>query len=539
MRTFSINTLGCKVNQYEGQQIRELLEQHGLRKAQGTQKPDLLVVHTCCVTHTASAKSRQCIRKLLRQNPDGVVLVSGCLPAAQIGELSTLTENVHVVRNRSDLPAALTHWAASPSPQGGRRTTLISQSAQSCPNISIKAQNSFKIKHKNTDIVGVRQSIDGHACPGQPHRVAPTLELPPLASFKEQTRAFLKVQDGCDRCCSYCIVPQTRPIVHSKPVEIALREAQALVESGHREIVVTGVFLGAYGQKSAKQENWPDHRNDNLADLLDKMAHIPNLARIRLSSLEPADVTDRLLDTLAEHRNIMPHLHLSLQSGSDAVLRRMCRRYKADEFRKKVESVKARLDRPAITTDIIVGFPGESEADFEQTVDLAKSVGFAKMHVFTFSPRRGTPAANMQSFVDFRREVGQSDGSDGSDRSDESKDILSKRRSQILRDLDIELGLQYRRQFLGETVEVLIESQVRQSDGSDRSDESDDQTGRSERYFKVYLKNPPSGILPDRKEDFRRDLSGILPDWRRLAPNDIVKVKLIESYRDGLLGIPV
>jgi len=442
-----------------------------LRKAQGSAKPDLLVVHTCCVTHTASAKSRQCIRKVLKQNPDGVVLVSGCLPTAQIGELSTLTENVHVVRNRSDLPAALTHWAQS------RIATPVSQSAQSCPNISIKAQNSFKIKHK--------KELSNNS-------PALSLELPPLTSFKEQTRAFLKVQDGCDRCCSYCIVPLTRPLVHSKPVEIALREAQALVESGHREIVVTGVFLGAYGQKSAKHENWPDHRNDNLADLLDKMAHIPNLARIRLSSLEPADVTDRLLDILAEHRNIMPHLHLSLQSGSDAVLRRMCRRYKVDEFRKKIESARTRLDRPAITTDIIVGFPAESEADFEQTIDLAKSVGFAKMHVFTFSLRRGTPAANMQGFVE---------------------NEVIKRRSQILRDLDAELGLQYRRQFLGETAEILIESDSRTGLTGLTG-----QTvcGRSERYFKVYLKKT---------------------QHKGLKNNNIVKVRMAENYRDGLLGV--
>jgi threonylcarbamoyladenosine tRNA methylthiotransferase MtaB len=478
MRTFSINTLGCKVNQYEGQQIRELLERHGLRKARGSAKPDLLVVHTCCVTHTASAKSRHCIRKVLKQNPDGIVLVSGCLPTAQIGELSTLTENVHVVRNRSDLPAALTSWAQS------RIATPVSQSAQSCPNICIKAQNSFKIKHKKEL---------SHNSP------ALSLELPPLTSFKEQTRAFLKVQDGCDRCCSYCIVPQTRPVVHSKPVEIALREAQALVESGHREIVITGVFLGAYGQKSARPENWPDHRNNNLADLIDKMAQVPNLTRIRLSSLEPSDVTDRLLDTLAEHRNITPHLHLSLQSGSDYVLRRMCRRYKADEFRKKVESIKARLDRPAITTDIIVGFPGESEADFEQTVDLAKSVRFAKMHVFTFSPRKNTPAENMQGFVENR---------------------IMKKRSQKLRDLDVELGKEYRRQFLGETAQILIESQ---NDGRQEERTIDESSfvprlcGRSERYFKVYLDKKRIGPIG------------------RIGP--IVKAELIEHYKDGLLGV--
>ncbi len=473
MRTFSIKTLGCKVNQYEGQQIRELLEQHGLRKAQEPGKPDLVVVHTCSVTHTASAKSRQCIRKVLKQRLDGTVIVSGCLPTAQTGELNTFAENLCVVRNRSDLAATLTHWAES------RAATPVSQSDQSCPNITIRAQNGFKIKHKK------KPSNNSHR---------PNITLPPLTSFKEQTRAFLKVQDGCDRNCSYCIVPKTRPIVHSKPIEIALREAQALVESGHREIVVTGVFLGAYGQKSARPENWPNQHNGNLADLLDKMARIPNPARIRLSSLEPADVTDRLLDMFCAHRNIMPHLHLALQSGSDAVLRRMRRRYTVDEFRRKVESIKSRLDRPAITTDIIVGFPGETDLDFDKTVDLARFAGFAKMHVFIFSPRRGTPAARMQGFVESR---------------------VARRRSQILRDLDAELGLAYRRQFLGETAEILVESEVRQSDGSDKSDY---QTGRSERYFRVYLKKGKP---------------------QPMKTNCLVRVKLLENNKDGMIGVPL
>ncbi|MHC4426187.1 MAG: tRNA (N(6)-L-threonylcarbamoyladenosine(37)-C(2))-methylthiotransferase MtaB, partial [Planctomycetota bacterium] len=376
MKTFSINTLGCKVNQYESQQIRELLEQLGLDRVELSQKPDLVVINTCCVTHTASAKSRQHIRRAQKQSPDAVVIVSGCLPTAQIGELSTPAENVHLIRNRSDLRAALSHIA------GGKAVVPVSQSIQSCPNTIIRAKNGSKVKYKN--------ELGNH------------LKLPPLNSFKGQTRAFLKIQDGCDGCCTYCIVPQTRPFVRSKPADAALREAQALVESGHREIVVTGIFLGAYGQESVKRRNWPDQRNDNLADLLDEMAQIPNLVRIRLSSLEPADVTPRLLDTFCKHRNIMPHLHLSLQSASDSVLKKMCRQYRVDEFREKVESIKSRLDRPAITTDIIVGFPGETDVDFEQTVDLAKNVGFAKMHVFSFSPRKGTAAANMQDTVDNR-----------------------------------------------------------------------------------------------------------------------------------------
>jgi threonylcarbamoyladenosine tRNA methylthiotransferase MtaB len=482
MRTFSINTLGCKVNQYEGRQIRELLEQRGLHNVEEPDKPDLMVIHTCCVTHTASAKSRQCIRKVLRQNPNGLVLVSGCLPATQIGELNALAGSICVVRNRSDLAATLTHWAE------GTAAAPVSRSAQSCPNISIKAQKGFKIKHKNAMNVGVRLDASSQervafgSQAASPHRSAPTLSLPPLTSFKEQTRAFLKVQDGCDRYCSYCIVPQTRPLVHSKPADVALREAQALVESGHREIVVTGVFLGAYGQKSARSENWPHQQNDNLADLLDKMAKIHNLRRIRLSSLGPGDVTDRLLDTLREHPNIMPHLHLSLQSGSDVVLKRMCRRYTAAEFKRTVDSIKTKLDRPAITTDIIVGFPGETDADFQRTVDLAKFTGFAKMHVFTFSRRRGTPAANMPGLVESR---------------------VVKRRSQILRDLGTELAMEYRRQFLGETAEVLIENDTQPL------------CGRSERYFRVYL-----------KKDKRQTLKN----------NDIATVKLAENHKDGMIG---
>ena len=450
MRTFSIHTLGCKVNQYEGQQIRELLEHRGLRQAEGPQEPDLLVVHTCCVTHTASAKSRQCIRKVLKQSPQSLVLVSGCLPAAQIGELSGLGENVHLVDNQSDLAATLTLWAES-------------NPSLPCPNTPIKANYAHKSKYKN-----------------EPES---EYELPLLTSFKEQTRAFLKVQDGCDGYCSYCIVPKTRPVVRSKPAETALVEAQALVKSGHKEIVVSGVFLGAYGRKSVRRKSWPDRCSDKLADLLDRMAQIPGLARIRLSSLEPVDVTDRLLDTLCRHRNIMPHLHLALQSGSDAVLKRMGRQYRVDEFKRTVDSIKTRLDRPAITTDIIVAFPGETDADFEQTVLMAKSVGFAKMHVFTFSPRRGTPAASMQDIVE--------------------KTVM-KTRSQILRDLDIELGRKYRRQFLGETAEILIEKDTQWL------------CGRTERYFRVYLKkNKPNAMKTNR----------------------LVRATLVENHEDGMLGV--
>ena len=457
MKTFSINTLGCKVNQYESQQIRELLEQLGLHNIEPLKKPELFVINTCCVTHTASAKSRQYIRKAQKLSPDAIIVVCGCLPTVQIGELSNVGKNVCLIRNRDDLAVALSQIV------NGNTSALHLQSPQSYPNYNtlIKPKNNSKIKYKK--------------------ELSNYLKLPPLTSFTNHTRAFLKIQDGCDGYCSYCIVPQTRPFVHSKPSDIVLREAQTLVESGHKEIVVTGVFLGAYGQKSVRRKNWPNRQNDNLADLLDRMAQIPHLARIRLSSLEPADVTSRLLDSFCKHRNIMPHLHLSLQSGSSSILRQMCRQYNADDFIEKVESIKSRLDRPAITTDIIVGFPGETDADFEQTVDLAKDVGFAKMHVFSFSPRKGTAAANMQGALDNR---------------------VIKERSMFLHKLNLELGLKYREQFVGETAETLVENN------------DNHLCGRSERYFMVELET----------------------NRKKPKKNELVTAKIVKAVADGVIG---
>ncbi len=457
MKTFSINTLGCKVNQYESQQIRELLEQLGLHKVEPAKKPDLTVINTCCVTHTASAKSRQYIRKAQKLSLDAVVVVCGCLPTVQISELNNTGKNVHLIKNRDNLAATLSRIA------GNKATALGSQSPQFCPYINtiIKAESNSKIKYKNES---------------KNYR-----KLPPLNSFKDHTRAFLKIQDGCDGYCTYCIVPKTRPFVHSKPDDAVLQEAQTLVKAGHREIVVTGVFLGAYGRESVRRKNWPNQGNDNLADLLDKMAEIPRLARIRLSSLEPADVTPRLLDTFCKHRNIMPHLHLSLQSGSNAILKKMRRQYSADEFREKVELIKHQLDRPAITTDIIVGFPGETTADFEQTIDLAEDVGFAKMHVFSFSPRKGTSAANMQDTVNNR---------------------VIKARSKILHNLNMELNQKFQQQFIGETAEILLEN----DDGQF--------CGRSERYFMVYLEKTEI----------------------KLKKNDLVRVRLLKNNNQRTIG---
>jgi threonylcarbamoyladenosine tRNA methylthiotransferase MtaB len=357
-------------------------------------------------------------------------------------------------------------------------------------NPLIKAKNGLKIK-------------DGMA------KFAKYPKLPQLSNFKGHTRAFLKVQDGCDGLCAYCIVPKVRPIVQSKPLDEAIDEAKALVSAGHKEIVVTGVNLGAYGRDTTKKSRrgepmcspnacptnvYPpntclpgsDGRKSRrggpmcppIINLLKNLAQVDGLNRIRVSSLEPGDISEELLDVFCGHRNIMPHIHLSVQSGSSATLKRMCRQYDAEELRAKIELIKRRLDRPAITCDIIVGFPGETADDFAETVELSKWAGFPKIHVFPFSVRTGTPAAKLKGRL--------------------PADII-KTRAQTLRNLSDTLGRKFVEQFVGQTCEVLIE---------------DDKTmsGRCERYFMVKVKS--------KNEKVKRK-------------NEIIKVRIREVSSEG------
>lgn len=448
MRTFSIYTLGCKVNQYESQQIAQLLEELGLSAAVSGEKPDLAVINTCCVTATASAKSRQYIQRALKANPAGVRIVCGCLPAMKSrGNPPCDGDNVHIISSRDDLAQSIAQIIIGHSPL-------------------IKAKNGLKIK-------------DGMA------KFAKYPKLPRLSSFKGHTRAFLKVQDGCDGLCSYCIVPKVRPDVQSKPMEEAISEAKALVAAGHKEIVVTGVNLGAYGKESTRRADCvvrSASKKEQIVNLLEELARVDGLARIRVSSLEPGDISEELLDVFCSNKNIMPHIHLSVQSGASATLKRMCRQYDADQLRAKIELIKRRLDRPAITADIIVGFPGETDEDFQETVELSKWAGFSKIHVFPFSSRMGTPASRMKNKV-------------------ESKII--KQRAQILRKVSDELAFKFREQFINQTCEVLIE-------GS-----KDKQAfGHCERYFMVYVN----------------------PNGQKLAKNQLMRVRLTANKGDGAFG---
>ncbi len=490
MRTFSIFTLGCKVNQYEDRQIREFLENLGLSAETPSQRPDLFVINTCCVTATASAKSRQYVQRAAKINPNAIRVVCGCEPIFNKGKTSPDNgNNLYIVTSRAELPAKLM------------------QIVKEGQNKHIKADTSTENKDEGSSF-------------------ANWPKLPLLTRFAGHTRAFLKVQDGCDGVCSYCVIPQVRPDVHSKPIEDAVSEAKSLVAAGHKEIVVTGVCLGAYGRETVRRTEQVTScklqvtgcpstagggtaasDKSSICDLLKELAGVPGL-RVRVSSLEPGDITEELLDVFCGHSNIMPHIHLSMQSGSGRILKRMCRQYDADELRDKIAMIKSRLDRPAITADMIVGFPGETDEDFQETVELAKWAGFSKMHVFAFSARAGTAAAKMKEKV---------------------QSSVIKKRSEVLRKLSDELGYKFREQFIGETCEVLIEGS---KDGQ--------AFGRCERYFMVYmgpmLLNPPPFCFSPQCGTSQNATRG---SSLRYEKNDIIRVRITAATEEETTGTPV
>ncbi len=433
-KTFAIHTLGCKVNQYESQQLRQLLESLGLSLAQSGRQADLIIVNSCCVTGTASAKSRQSLRRLSSLNPNATLVLTGCLAVADLDELKSLAgHEVRIVPDKAKLAQAIDDLIAF-------TTNVVVQNPSIPPSPD-------KIKDKNLLESAKTASV-----------------LQPLRRFSGQSRAFLKIQDGCDAFCSYCIIPKIRTHVCNKDVKTVLIEAENLVSAGHKEIVLSGIFLGAYGQSTARRKHWNPEKRDALADLLEQLVAVSGLARIRLSSLEPADVTDRLLTVFTQYPNIMPHLHLPIQSGSPTILKKMCRQYTLEDYYGVIEKVVAALDHPAITTDIIVGFPGETEADFAQTLDVAEQIGFAKIHVFPFSARKDTPAAKMPGKVN---------------------PAVIKARAEALQAADNRLQKQFRQQFIGHPVSVLVEN-LRPP------------RGRCERYFMVDLDKLPTASKLER-----------------------------------------
>jgi threonylcarbamoyladenosine tRNA methylthiotransferase MtaB len=292
-------------------------------------------------------------------------------------------------------------------------------------------------------------------------------EIGPIDRFAGHQRAFVKIQDGCDAFCSYCIVPYTRPRVHSRDESVILTECRDLVAAGHREIVLCGVFLGAYGRATTRRDRWGPGPSP-LPGLLERVARIDGLWRVRLSSLEPGDLTDELLAVYRAAPTVAPHLHLPLQSGSDRILRAMNRQYTRRQFLRAVEAARDCLDAPAVTADVIVGFPGETEQDFRQTLAVAEAAGLSKIHAFAFSPIAPTAA--------WKR------------RAEAPEPAIVKDRLARLGELEDRLARAYRQQFVGRTVEVLVEAPSR----SESRHRSASRHGLSDRYLTVRFP-PPCG----------------------------------------------
>ncbi len=430
MIRFSVTTLGCKVNQYDAAAISASLTRPNIVQATKHQQSDLLVINTCCITTVAMRKSRQAIRRAIRRCPKAAVLVTGCYSdydakriSGILHELGIPAQRAYVSGHHGDIGGLIEQIADDLYRTSEKDSPAPGQSV--CDHTSIRTRRNAAVKRK---AIGTRN-------------------LRPIATFGGHQRAFVKVQDGCDAFCSYCIVPYTRANVWSKTVRQSVDECKALVDSGHREIVLAGVFLGAFGRDTAIRKNWK-HPRSKLPDLLSEIASIDGLWRIRLSSLEPGDCTTELINLFRDTPNIAPHLHLPLQSGSNNILKAMKRQYTADEFCDTADRLHNTLDRPAITTDIIVGFPGETEDDFLQTLNVARHGRLAKIHAFPFSAIEGTIAWTM--------------------RNQAPKPEVVKERLARLAELETTMATDYRTLFVGQEMEALVEStrpgpQIRQA----------------------------------------------------------------------------
>lgn len=372
-KTCRLVTLGCKVNQYETQLIKEGLERNGYREAQDDERADLCVVNTCTVTNNGDSRSRQVIRQLAKQNPGTKTLVTGCYATRDPDAVRKLPGVFEVVPDKRELPDIL-----------------------------------------------------------QRHGI---YDLPTsISRFDDHKRAFVKVQDGCILKCSYCIIPHVRPRLESRSPEEIETEVRRLIDRGYHEIVLTGIHVGHYGVENTRGKS--GRTPFRLWHLFRKLDRIPGRWRMRLSSIEAAEINDDFIAAAADCEHLCPQFHPALQSGSNTVLRRMRRRYSVERFLEKLDRLREKLSNPTFTTDVIVGFPGETDDEFQATLDACESAGFLKIHAFPFSPRTGTPAATMPNQV---------------------PGPIRQARMQALAELEATLAYRYHRSVIPQISEVLVE----------------------------------------------------------------------------------
>lgn len=406
-KTVAPLTLGCKVNQYETDGMIELLKEAGMTAVSFEEKADVYLINTCSVTNMADKKSRQMIHRAKKLNPDAVVIAAGCYVQAAKDKLMEDDRISIIIGNnkKKDIVRILEDYLQAGVTDEGM--------------LDISAEKEY-----------------------EPLTINSTLE---------HTRAYVKIQDGCNQFCSYCIIPYVRGRIRSRDIASIIEEVKRLALTGVKEIVLTGIHISSYGK---------DKENEvGLADVIDAISKIESIKRIRLGSLEPGIITDEFIDRIVVNEKVCPHFHLSLQSGCNTVLKRMNRKYTCEEYFEKCEMLRRAFDRPALTTDVIVGFPGETEEEFQETVDYLTKLNLYEMHIFKFSPRQGTVAAGMK---------------------DQVVPEIKNQRSDVLLALSERNKQAYEASFRGENLDVLVEEKVRREG-------KDGYRGHTERYMDIFV----------------------------------------------------
>jgi threonylcarbamoyladenosine tRNA methylthiotransferase MtaB len=405
MPTVAFHTLGCKVNHYETEAIWQLFKQEGYERVEFESSSDVYIINTCTVTNTGDKKSRQVIRRAVRKNPDAVICVTGCYAQTSPAEIMAIP-GVDIVVGTQD------------------RVKMLEYIEQ--------------YKQERQPINGVRNIMK--------NRVYEELDVP---AFTDRTRASLKIQEGCNNFCTFCIIPWARGLMRSRDPQEVIRQAQQLVDAGYKEIVLTGIHTGGYGE---------DLKDYNLAMLLkDLEAQVTGLKRLRISSIEASQITDEVIQVMNDSNVIVRHLHIPLQSGSNSVLKRMRRKYTMEFFGERLDRLKEALPGLAVTSDVIVGFPGETEEEFMETYHFIKDHQFSELHVFPYSKRTGTPAARMEDQVD--------------------EEIKNERVHRLI-SLSDQLAKEYASQFEDEVIEIIPEDRYK----------NDPESGLYEGYSDNYLK---------------------------------------------------
>ncbi|MFB5662112.1 tRNA (N(6)-L-threonylcarbamoyladenosine(37)-C(2))-methylthiotransferase MtaB [Alteribacillus sp. HJP-4] len=392
MSSVAFHTLGCKVNHYETEAIWQLFKEKGYEKTDFDKNSDVYVINTCTVTNTGDKKSRQVIRRAVRKNPEAIVCVTGCYAQTSPAEIMNIP-GVDIVVGTQD------------------REKMLSYIEQ--------------FKKERQPINGVGNIMKT--------RVYEELDVP---SFTDRTRASLKIQEGCNNFCTFCIIPWARGLLRSREPDAVLAQAAQLVEAGYKEIVLTGIHTGGYGE---------DMKDYSLAKLLVDLETIEGLKRIRISSIEASQITDEVINVIHQSEKIVNHLHIPLQAGSNTVLKRMRRKYTMEFFAERLEKLKKALPGLAVTSDVIVGFPGETEEEFEETFSFIAEHKFSELHVFPYSKRTGTPAARMQNQVD---------------------DEVKNKRVHRLIELSTQLAKEYASTYEGEVLDVIPEEKDKENPGS-------------------------------------------------------------------------